>query len=485
MGVVLKQSLNNTIITYIGFGIGAINTLFLYTYLLSAEFYGLVTVILSAAAVLMPILAFGVPNTLVRFFSSYAESRELNGFLTLMLILPLGLIIPLWVISFFAYDTIGGFLSQENPIVKDYVWYVFLIAFSLAYFEIFYAWAKVHLKSVFGNFMKEVFVRAGTMVLLILLYFKVLTVEAFLIGLVILSLLRTLIMKFYAFRIRRPNLEFKFPENTKSVLIYSSLIILGASVAVVLLEIDKVMINQFLKIENVAYYGVATYIAMVIIVPSRSMHQITYPLTAELMNNNDMKGLKNLYQKSSLTLFIASGLIFILIITNIHQLYELMPAPYRGGFYVVFVVGLIKIYDSVLGNNNSILFNSEYYKSILVLGVILAVSTIGFNLWLIPKFGIEGAAMASFSAFFIYNSLKLVYVKMKFDMLPFTKSSLRVLGIVIFIGVGFYVLNFSIHPLINILLKALLTVGFYIFILHYFKISEDLSAFLRKLIKKQ
>ncbi len=484
MGIVLKQSLNNTIITYIGFGIGALNTLFLYTYLLSAEFYGLVTVILSAAAVLMPILAFGVPNTLVRFFSSYTASKELNGFLTLMLILPLGLIIPLGAISYFAYDTIGGFLSQKNPIVKDYLWYVFLIAFSLAYFEIFYAWAKVHLKSVFGNFMKEVFVRAGTTVLLILLYFKILTIDSFLIGLVILSLLRTVVMKLYAFKIRRPNLEFKFPKNAKSVLIYSSFIILGASVAVVLLEIDKVMINQFLKIENVAYYGVATYIAMVIIVPSRSMHQITYPLTAELMNNNNMRGLKNLYQKSSLTLFIASGLIFILIITNIHQLYLLMPASYRGGFYVVFVVGLIKMYDSVLGNNNSILFNSKYYKSILVLGVILAVCTIVFNLWLIPKFGIEGAAIASFTAFFIYNTLKLIYVKMKFNMLPFTKSSLSVLGIIILVGFGFYVLNFSFHPLINIILKALLTAGFYILILHYFKVSEDLSAFLRKLTKK-
>ncbi len=485
MGVVLKQSLNNTIITYIGFGIGAVNTLFLYTYLLSAEFYGLVTVILSAAAVLMPILAFGVPNTLVRFFSSYRETSELNGFLTLMLFLPLGLIIPLWGICFLAFETIGSFLSKENPIVKDYVWYVFFIALSLAYFEIFYAWAKVHLKSVFGNFMKEVFVRAGTMVLLILLYFKVISIDIFLIALVVLSLLRTIVMMFYAFKIRGPKLDINFPKNTRSVFAYSSFIILGASVAVVLLEIDKVMINQFLKIENVAYYGVATYIALVIIVPSRSMHQITYPLTAELMNNNNRQGLKNLYQKSSLTLFIAAGLLFILIITNIHQLYQLMPASYRGGFNVVFIVGLIKVYDSVLGNNNSILFNSKYYKSILVLGVILAVSTITFNLWLIPKFGIEGAAIASFSAFFLYNTLKLTYVKMKFDMLPFTKSSLKVLGVILVVGTGFYFLNFPFHPLINILLKGLLTVGFYIFILHYFKISEDLSDFLRKFIKKK
>ncbi|HET8736129.1 MAG TPA: lipopolysaccharide biosynthesis protein, partial [Pricia sp.] len=71
MGVVLKQSLNNTIVTYIGFGIGAVNVLFLYTNFMSDAYYGLVNVVLSASTVLMPVLAFGVPNTLVKFYSGY------------------------------------------------------------------------------------------------------------------------------------------------------------------------------------------------------------------------------------------------------------------------------------------------------------------------------------------------------------------------------------------------------------------------------
>ena len=74
------------------------------------------------------------------------------------------------------------------------------------------------------------------------------------------------------------------------------------------------MINHYIKIENVAYYSVAIFIATVISVPSRSMHQITYPLTAEILNKNDKQELKSLYQRSALTLFIVSGLIYILII---------------------------------------------------------------------------------------------------------------------------------------------------------------------------
>ena len=77
------------------------------------------------------------------------------------------------------------------------------------------------------------------------------------------------------------------------------------------------MLGHYIAIENVAYYGVAIYIATVIGVPARSMHQITNPLTAKLLNDNNKIELEVLYKKSSLNLFVISGFIFLLIILNI------------------------------------------------------------------------------------------------------------------------------------------------------------------------
>jgi O-antigen/teichoic acid export membrane protein len=259
---------------------------------------------------------------------------------------------------------------------------------------------------------------------------------------------------------------------------------LGGSAATILLEIDKVMINQFIEIENVAYYSVAGFIAMVIVVPSRSMHQITYPLTAEILNSNDSLALKTLYQKSSLTLFIISGLLFLLIMLNLNDLYDLLPESYRSGFMIVLWIGLAKVYDSLLGNNNSILYNSNYYRAVLLMGVFLAILAILFNMWLIPKYGLDGAAIASFSAFFIYNTIKLLYVKMKFKITPFTSETFKVLSLLLLIAALFYFLQFPFHPILNIALKSLLMTAMYVGILYRFNISEDiikmLSGYLRK-----
>src|SRR5690606_38427928 len=94
MGVVRKQSIQNVLITYLGFFFGAINFVFLYTKILPDRYYGLVTFILAAAALLMPVMSFGVHNTLVKFYSGYTDPQK-KGFLSLMLVLPLLGIFPL------------------------------------------------------------------------------------------------------------------------------------------------------------------------------------------------------------------------------------------------------------------------------------------------------------------------------------------------------------------------------------------------------
>ena len=484
MGIVLKQSLKNIFTTYLGFLFGAINTLFLYTKILPDAYYGLVTFILASGAILMPLLAFGAHNSMIKFHSRYAES-ERNGFLTLMLLTPLLGIVPVGAAVFFFYEPLGGLISQVNPMVKDYLWYVFFIGLSMAYFEVFFAWCKVHLKSVFGNFMKEVFGRVGVTMLLTLLYFEVFSLEMFFKFLAGLYLLRTVVLKIYAYRIHFPKLSLSFPKNTKEVLAYSFLIILGGSAALILLEIDKVMINQFVKIENVAYYGVAVYIATVVIVPSRAMHQITYPLTAELLNKGDSFGLETLYKKTSLTLFIASGILFLLIVLNLEDLYLLLPENYRDGFYIVFLIGMAKVLDSLLGNNNSILFNSKYYKTILLFGIGLAALTVILNLFLIPTYGIEGAALASFVSILLFNLTKLIFVKLKFGILPLTKSTFKVFATLVLLGVLFSVFNFDFHPIVNILLKSAFVVIMYLGILYRFEISSDISGILSKWLRKR
>lgn len=242
------------------------------------------------------------------------------------------------------------------------------------------------------------------------------------------------------------------------------------------------MLGQFKAINNVAYYGVAIYIATVIGVPARSMHLITHPLTAKLLNDKDRVGLKSLYQKSSLNLFIISGFIFLAIIININQLYLLIPENYSDGFMVVLVIGLAKLFDNLLGNNNAILFNSDYYRVVLVFGIFLAILTVVLNLALIPEFGINGAAYASCITIFIYNTIKLLFVYNKFNIQPFTSSTFKTLLLIVFCGLILFYWEFPFHPIVNIGLKSMVLMLMYGLSVYKFNLSEDITTILNRFI---
>ncbi|WP_223548359.1 lipopolysaccharide biosynthesis protein [Aestuariivivens sp. NBU2969] len=483
MGIVVSQSIKNTLATYVGFIIGGVNILFLYTNFLSDAYFGLIQYIFSTAAVMMPLMAFGVHNTLVKFYSLFKTRQSQNSFLTLMLIMPMLMAIPIGLIGYLCFDAISSWLTSENEIIKDYIWIIYISAVFFAYFEVFYAWSKVQMRSVFGNFMKEVFHRICSTILLFALYYDLLTPAELIYALVLVYLIRVVIMALYAFSLKLPIINLSKLPNTSSILKYSALIIIAGSIANVILEIDKFMIGHYVKIENVAYYAVAIYIASVIGVPSRAMHQITSPLTAKLLNEKNKEELKLLYQKSSLTLFVVSGLIFLLIILNISELYELIPEKYSGGIVVVFLIGLAKLFDNVLGNNNAILFNSDHYRMVLVLGFGLVIITIILNAIFIPKYGTIGAAYATFISILLYNSCKIIFVKYWFNILPFTTNTLKVSILIILLFCLFYFWDFPLHPIINIFLKSTIICVLYLFWVYYFKLSDDVTSIIKRFVK--
>ena len=484
MGIVLNQTLKNTIITYIGFAIGGISTIFLFPSILGKTYYGLSNYILSCANVIMPLFAIGMQNTLVKFYSQCKTEKEQNQFLSFSVLFPLVLTIPLLLLGLFFYDEISLFVTKKNPIVKEFIYLIPFIGLCMAYFEIFYAWARVHMHSVFGNFIKEVGLRLFSLVALVGMYLGWITAIEFIYltaGIYFVALLITML---YAFRVKKPDFQLSIPHNVKGILEYTFYIILSGSVANLLLDGDKIMLNQYMDIGNIAFYSVATYIALVISVPSRAMHQIVYPITAKLMHENKHDELNDLYKKTSVNLQIVGGFVMLCIFVNIDQLYEMLPKDYAGGIWIVFIIGLSKYFDLILGNNNAIIFNSKYYRMVLFLGLMLVFFTIVLNMIFIPLYGITGSAIATLLSITIYSVAKLMFVVKRMHLYPFTIQTIYSILITAILFVLFYFWKFPFHPIIGIVLKSILVTILYVYINYRFSISKEINQVLHSIIRK-
>ena len=495
MGIVLKQSFKNTIFIYLGFLVGGINTLFLYTRFLEDTYYGLVTFLLATSNLLMPLIAFGINHTIIKFFSSYFTKKEQDKFLSSVLFLPLLIAIPLGFLGVEFYEQLSNYLSVENPIIKEYTFVIYLVAFTCAYFEVFYAWAKVQLHSVFGNILKELWNRVVVMLLLFAVYFGWITKPEFIYYLTGFYFLRMFVMMIYAFRLYFPKLTFSLPENFNEIIRYSFYIILAGSAGAIILDIDKFMIPGKEEISKAAYYSVAVFIGSFIEAPSRAMLNILQPLTSKTLNEDNLHEVGSLYKKSSINLLLISGFFFVLINANVHQLFNLLPESYAGGELVVFMISFLKMYNGFLGNNGAIINNSRFYKITLPISLTMAFSVYFLNklFYYELDLGTDGLALATLIVIFFANTFKLYFVKKKFLITPFTDKTLKMFLIILGLYLGFnfwdfpitdvYFFKLPIHPAINIVLKSFLIIPIYLFLVIKLNISPEIKNLTQRFYK--
>ena len=421
----------------------------------------------------------------MKFYSSYESKIERDRFLNLALILPLLIAIPLGFLGNVFYEQISLLLSEKNAVIKDYTYIIYLVAIATAYFEVFYAWSKVQLRSVFGNFIKEMYNRLAVMALLFCVYFEFITEVEFIYYLTGAYFLRLLIMMLYAFKLYFPKITFSLPSNYKEIFKYSLYIILAGSAGAILLDIDKVMLPAKQALEFTAYYTVGVFIASVVEAPGRAMLQIVSPLTAKAINESNNDEIESLYKRTSINLLIICGLFFVLINSNLVQLYLLIDKPeYSQGVLVVLMVAIAKLYNMFLGNNGAIISNSKHYRVLLPYGLAMAFSVAYLNIYFIELYGMNGAALSTLLVILIFNTIKLWYVKKKFNLLPFTNKTTASFILILIFYFAFHFWNFNLHPLLNIILKSTLIVVSYVFIAYKLKVSEQINLVINKLIYK-
>ena len=485
MGIVVNQSYKNIIIISIALVIGGVNTLYFYPVFLKAEYYGLVVFLLATSNLLQPLISFGSQHTIIKYFSSYNSAKEKDIFMSSIIFLPILTIIPICYLVVQFHDIIASFLSLKNPIIESYVWVIFLVAFATSYFEVFYSWARVQLKSVFGNFLKEIYPRVSIFILLLLVFFDIISKENFVWYLTGFYYLRLLIMIAYSLKLYTPNFYFKLPVNTKQILSYSIYIFLAGSAASILIDIDKFMIPQKEAISQTAFYAVAVFIATVVEIPGRALFQIVNPLVAKALNTNNFTELKMLYKESSLNLLIISGLFFLLINLNIVPFYELMDNPsYGTAVWVVLMISLSKLILMSFGCGPAILATSKFYKITLPFSIGMALSVYFLNDYLIDLMGINGAALSTLIVVAVFTFLKIIYLKSKLNLSPYSFNSVKTLLIIGSLFLIFENISFPFKGISLIIINSLIIGLVYTLVVYYSNLSGTLNKFLRNVLSK-
>ena len=90
MGVIAKQSIRGTIVTYLGIAVGIVTTFFVLTRFLTTEEIGLARVLIDAATLFIGLAQLGTNASIIRFYPYFKEkeSDEDHGFFFWALVVP-------------------------------------------------------------------------------------------------------------------------------------------------------------------------------------------------------------------------------------------------------------------------------------------------------------------------------------------------------------------------------------------------------------
>ena len=441
MGIIIRQSLISTILTYLGVAIGYVNLLILFPKYMSAGEIGLQRTFQDAALLLVPFVQIGISQLTLKYFPQYKSKAYYSEFVTI--ILSLFIVASLIFASFYLFfkPEISQYFNEKSPEINQYLGLILLLSILLALHQVLVAFTQSSLNIVLPNFLKEVVLRALTLIDIILFATNIINYNQFIYLLAGAYLISFLVLLTYLLRNNILSITFKIKHVKSSILkemiTYSMFTFLGASGILIIGKVDSIMVTAMLGLHENGIYATAFYMAVLIELPKRAIAQIGTPIISKAYKENNIEEVKTIYAKSAINNLIIGSLLFTGIGINLDNIFSLIPNSeiYVLGKWVVLIVGAGKLIDMAAGLNGEIIAMSKNYKVNTYLIVLLTIFTIYANYLLIPLYGLEGAAIGSAIALFLYNFGKFLFLLIKEKLQPFSRHTITVILIA---SISFY-----------------------------------------------
>ena len=487
MGRVINQTIWNSLSAYIGVALGAFNTLVLYPYAFAdaPEYMGLVNLILSYALVVSTFAQLGAPNLIVRYYPAYNEQgkKQLFAFGILLPLVGIGLFSLFYL--FYSSEFLAWLTDAE--LVYEYGFLLIPLVIFNIYFEVFSAISQSYIRTVYPMFLKEVVRRIFASILLVVYWLGWIDFWDFMIWFTASYVIQFAMLIIFLIRNNYLQVSWGLSDvKPRQLLDYGLFIFLIAGGNLLIGRIDMIMIGKLAPdaLVNVAKYTIAFFMASVINTPNKSLIAIARPLLSKAWEENDMDQIKRIYSSSCLNQFIFAGIILVGIWVSITDIFYLLPEKFRGGEMAFLYLGLARVYSMATGANSLIIGATKYYRFNLTSNVILIISAILLNLWLIPKYGLEGAALATLFSFIVDNTIKVLYIWIKMGIQPFDKKALLTLILLVVTWAIGAVLPAIGNALVNIIYRSVIVGFFFVVVLYRLHLSTEVNSIMNAALTK-
>ena len=488
MGIIIRQSIRNAFISYGGTALGFIITIKFFTSILSESQYGLTRALLAFMLIGIQFILIGSQNSIIKFFPELSARTKKPRSIFFLFLVPVLIAFIVFSGTFFAFKPVVVHYFKETELFSEYALYVLPLILFMSLFNLLDSYIKAQLDTVFASFLLEISLRLIILADLLLYDFDVINFEQFMKIFVANYGLQFLFLFGYAFREKL--FEFSFPrdlvsiEQFKRIGNYGIFSFFSATTIVLIGNVDVLMLSTLTDFSQTGIYAIAFYIGAVIAIPRKAVQKIAFPMISKSFQANDLDNVADIYAKSSLNQFLFGVLIYIGVWANLHNLFAILPASYSSISFVILVIGAANLFDLITGTNSQIIHASDHYRFDLFATIGLVIVGIVLNFILIPKFGINGAALATACSILLYNLLKLLFIWKKLSMHPFQWKTAGIFMIAAAILYASFFIPYFDNEYVDLMIRSISIALVYFTLILFFNLSNDVSRIYKSMLNR-
>lgn len=421
MGVIAKQSIKGTIVTYLGVAVGFLTTFFVITRFLTAEEIGLARVLIDAATLFIGLAQLGTNTSILRFYPYFKSAeREEHGFFFWTIVVPMLGFLLVALLFMICYTPLSHWFGEKSPLFVNYYYLVLPLAFFMLYQTVFETNANVRMHIVVPRAVRELLTRVGLLVVYLLYAFDVLKMDGFVWSLIGVYALAALCNAVYLFSLGGVSLkpDFAYLRHNRPIvrkyLLYTAFLILSAVVSVLAPTLSSFFITAQMGLNYTGIFAIATYMAVMVSIPYRSLTAIASPQMSMAIKNDNRAEAGTLLAQVSGNLLLIGGLILAVIWVNIDIIFAILPngATYAVARRTVLLLGLGQLFVATFQFALTTLSYSRFYPLSLLFSFVLTALALVLNNLFIPRWGMDGAALATLIADVSYYALAVIAVRL-------------------------------------------------------------------------
>ncbi len=345
-------------------------------------------------------------------------------------------------------------------------------------------------KTVLPGFLKETGYRILLSVLVILFAFHIISFHVFVILFCCTYLVIVLVLLAYLLISGQLYISTRISHVTrrlrKRVALYVGFVYSSIVIHSIAAQIPTLALAGARSLGATGIYMLNQFSAALIQVPYRSLQNISTVLITRHWKNKEHADIERIYKRSAINLLLISSFLFINMWLNYDDGLRLLGIydKFAAGKTVFLILGIYNILDMATGVNASMLATSPAWRFEFYSGILLVLFSVPMNIFMARHYGMEGVAFATLVTFTTYNAVRLIFIKRRFNMWPFSIKTLYAAAMSIALYFGVSLLLGSIHSILGIALRLLLFSGAFIAGTWWLQLTPDLQDLFKALRKR-